>query len=418
LRIIHAADVHLDTPYARRSEAMRHRLQEAGREALIRLVDLAIGEEADALLIVGDLFDNEWLTIATERVLGDEMRRATSAGITVVYVTGNHDPGRANYRAMNINWPEQGFHLVNSRQPVEIPIERSGITVGFVVGAGHQTPQETLNLAESYPTAPRSAPAVAMLHTQVTSSSEVSDHEPYAPSSLADFGGKDYAYWALGHVHRRQIVSSDPLVIYPGNIQGRDFGETGAKGALVVDLASDALPETRFVPLAGVRWEVLIADDLAEARSIADIHAVARTAFEDLVASDGHLLADQEWILRVSLSGPCPLVDTLRRDEERNDLAEYLRDALGVLDLEVRDDGLHRPLELDEHRGQQHVLGVALDLVENARTDTDSLRQLEPEALANGDVYLEGPVRQGYLLELLEGIDVAVAESLLREDRK
>ena len=130
------------------------------------------------------------------------------------------------------------------------------------------------------------------------------------------------------------------------------------------------------------------------------------------------MLADQEWILRVSLSGPCPLVDTLRRDEDRNDLAEYLRDALGVLDLEVRDDGLHRPLELDEHRGQQHVLGVALDLVENARTDADSLRQLEPEALANGDIYPEGPKRQDYLQGLLEGIDVAVAESLLREDRE
>ena len=61
MRIIHAADVHLDTPYARRSDAMRHRLQEAGREALIRLVDLAIGEEADALLIVGDLFDKVFM---------------------------------------------------------------------------------------------------------------------------------------------------------------------------------------------------------------------------------------------------------------------------------------------------------------------------------------------------------------------
>lgn len=418
MRIIHAADIHLDTPYARRSDAMRHRLQAAGREALIRLVDLAIGEEADALLIVGDLFDNEWLTIATERVLGDEMRRATSAGITVVYVTGNHDPGRANYRAMNINWPEQGFHLVNSRQPVEIPIERSGATVGFVVGAGHQTPQETLNLAESYPTAPRSAPAVAMLHTQVTTSSDASNHEPYAPSSLADFGGKGYAYWALGHVHKRHVVLGDPLAIYPGNIQGRDFGETGAKGALVVDLASGALPEARFVPLAGVRWEILPVGDLAKARSIADIHSAARTAFEDLVTSDGDLLADQQWILRVSMSGPCPLVDTLRRDEERNDLAEYLRDALGVLDLEVRDDGLHRLLELDEHRGQQHVLGVALDLVESARTDADSLRQLEPAALANGDAYPEGRKRQDYLQGLLKGIDVAVAESLLREERE
>jgi DNA repair exonuclease SbcCD nuclease subunit len=255
-----------------------------------------------------------------------------------------------------------------------------------------------------------------MLHTQVIGSTSASEHDSYAPSALADFGAKGYAYWALGHVHQRQTVSADPLVIYPGNLQGRDFGETGAKGALVVDLASGVLPETRFVPLAAVRWEVLIVDDLARARSIADIHAAACTAFEDLVTSETDLLADQEWILRVSLSGSCPLVDTLRRDEERNDLAEYLREALGVLDVEARDAGLHRPLDLDEHRGQQHVLGVALDLVESARTDADSLRHLEPAALANGDVYPEGPERQGYLRELLEGIDVAAAAFLLRED--
>jgi exonuclease SbcD len=408
----------MDTRYARQSDAMRHQLQKAGRDALIRLVDLAISEQVDALLIVGDLFDNEWLTITTERILGEEMRRATSSGVTVVYATGNHDPGRANYRAMNINWPEQGFHLVRSHQPVEIPIERSGEIVGFVVAAGHQTKQDKSNLANSYPTAPRSAPAIAMLHTQVTGSTSVFEHEPYAPSTMADFEGKGYAYWALGHVHKRQTVSADPLVIYPGNLQGRDFGETGAKGALVVDLASGVLPETRFVPLAAVRWEVLALDDLARAQSIADIQTAASAAFEDLVTSETDLLADQKWILRVLLSGSCPLVDTLRRDDERNALAEYLCEALGVLDVEVRDAGLHRPLDLDEHRGQQHVLGVALDLVAGARTDDDSLEHLEPATVANGDVYPEGPERQGYLRELLEGIDMSVAEFLLREDRE
>jgi len=418
LRIIHTADVHLDTPFARHSGAMRRRLQDAGREAFIRLVDLAINEEADALVIVGDLFDNEWLTITTERVLGDELRRATSAGVTVVYATGNHDPGRANYRAKNIDWPNQGFYLVNSHQKVEeIAIKRSGVDIGYVIAAGHQTPQETRNLAESYPTAPSSAPAVALLHTQVTTSPQAPDHEPYAPSALADFRGKDYAYWALGHIHKRQTVSENPLAVYPGNLQGRHFGETGAKGALVVDLASGAVTETRFVPLAAVRWEILLIDNLAEARSITDLQAAVRTAFADLTTSDKDVVADQEWILRVELSGSCPLVDTLRRDEERNDLAEHLRNALGVLDVEVRDVGLHRPLDLAEHRGQQHVLGVALDLVESARSDDELLQQLEPEALANRNEYPEGPKRLRYLRELLEGMDVAAAESFLREDR-
>ncbi len=64
----------------RRDDSLRTRLQEAGREAFARLVDLAIREKVHALLIAGDLFDNDWLTIATERLLTEELRRAVDAG--------------------------------------------------------------------------------------------------------------------------------------------------------------------------------------------------------------------------------------------------------------------------------------------------------------------------------------------------
>ena len=157
MKIIHAADIHLDTPYVRRDEQLRHRLQNAGRKAFRNLVDLSISEDADALVIAGDLFDNEFLTVATELTLVHEVVRLVDKGITVVYATGNHDPGRANYRAMQISWPDTGFHLVNSRQPVEIPIERDGRIIGWVVAAGHQTQRETINLAANFPRAPQSA---------------------------------------------------------------------------------------------------------------------------------------------------------------------------------------------------------------------------------------------------------------------
>ena len=235
LRIVHAADIHLDTPYRRHDEAVRARLLEAGREAFTRLIDLALERQADTLLIAGDLFDNDWLTLATERVLVDELTRATSAGVTVVYATGNHDPGRANYRAMGIEWPAERFHLVGSRQPRQIAIERDGEVVGWVVAAGHQTPREDRDLAATFPRAPGPEPAVALLHAQVTSAAAADQHDRYAPTTL-DSLDSSYAYWALGHIHQRQEVRGDPPVRYAGNVQGRHFGEEGAKGALVVEL--------------------------------------------------------------------------------------------------------------------------------------------------------------------------------------
>ncbi|MCY4114047.1 MAG: DNA repair exonuclease [Chloroflexi bacterium] len=410
LRIVHAADIHLDTPYRRHDEVVRARLLEAGREAFVRLIDLALERRADALLIAGDLFDNELLTLATERVLVDELTRATSAGLTVVYATGNHDPGRANYRAMGIDWPEEHFHLVASRQPRQIAIEREGEVVGWVVAAGHQTPREDRDLAAAFPPAPGPEPAVALLHAQVMSAAAAEQHDRYAPAAL-DSLEPSYAYWALGHIHQRQEVRPDPPVHYPGNVQGRHFGEDGAKGALVVTLDRGAAPEIEFAALAPVRWEVLEPTGLEAARNLTDVHSAVRAAFD---ARRHGAPPDQEWILRVDLHGACPLASLLADADERTELATQLREDLGVLDVEVRDRGLHRPVDIESHRDQPHLLGQTLVLLEEAKSDDSVLDRIAPEDVAGGD---RGNVTEHrkYLRDLLRDLDAEAAVRLLRE---
>jgi len=410
LRIVHAADIHLDTPYRRHDEAVRSRLLEAGREAFVRLIDLALERRADALLIAGDLFDNDWLTLATERVLVDELTRATSAGLTVVYATGNHDPGRANYRAMNIDWPKERFHLVASRQPRQIAIEREGEVVGWVVAAGHQTPREDRDLAATFPTAPGSEPAVALLHAQVTSAAAAEQHDRYAPAAL-DSLDPSYAYWALGHIHQRQEVRPDPPVHYSGNVQGRQFGEECAKGALVVTLDRGAAPEVEFAALAPVRWEVLEPAGLEAARNLTEVHAAVGAAFD---ARRGGAPLDQEWILRVDLRGACELASQLADADERTELATQLREDLGVLDVEVRDRGLHRPVDIESHRDKPHLLGQTLVLLESAKSDDTVLDRIAPEDVAGGDRGNAAEHRE-YLRDLLRDLDAEAAVRLLRE---
>ena len=418
MRIVHAADIHLDTPFRRHDAALRQRLQQAGREAFSALVDLTLEERADALVIAGDLFDNEWLTIATERVLTRELRRLTDADVTVVYATGNHDPGRTNYRAAHIDWPPTNFHLHSSRTPRRIPIRRDGESIGWVVAAGHQTTHEATNLASTFPPAPGPQPAVGLLHADVGGAQGAPDDEAgnvYAPAALADLDSS-YDYWALGHIHKRQRLREDSPAWYPGNLQGRDFGETGAKGALVVDLNPPEPPRVRFQPLSPVRWERLSVTDLREARAIGDVHTAVRAAFDDLLEADEHVLLGQDWILRVELSGPCPLTAVLRSDEERDGLAEYLGESLGALEVEVRDAGLSPPIDLSRHVGQRHVLGEALELIEQAGRDDTLLSRLAPSELAGGDEQAEEGERLQYLRGLLDGLDAAAAERLLRSD--
>ncbi len=410
---VHAADVHLDTPYRRHDEATRVRLQDAGREAFVRLVDLAIEVQAHALLIAGDFFDNDWLTIATERLVVDELRRVTAAGVTVVYATGNHDPGRANYRAMQIDWPSERFHLIRSGTPETVPVERDGEVVGWVVGAGHQTPREEENLAAGFPSAPGPEPAVALLHTQVEGTASAALHDRYAPSTTADFGRKGYRYWALGHIHQPHRVHDDPLAWYAGNLQGRHFDETGAKGALLVSIPADGDPQVEFRPLAPVRWDVLALDDLGDVATGTEIAHRAAAAFRTLSGGDD-VLPDQEWLLRVDLSGPCRLAPTLRDDDAQAELAEILRDDLGVLDVDLHVRDLHPPIEIEDHRGQEHLLGQTLSLLAAARTDDLALKAITPSDLAGIDRADTDRLRI-YLRELLEGLDLVAAEALLRE---
>ena len=418
VRIVHAADVHLDTPFRRHDAALRQRLQQAGREAFSALIDLTLEEHADALLIAGDLFDNEWLTITTERVLTSELARLTDAGVTVVYATGNHDPGRANYRAARISWPTTNFHLHGSRTPRRIPINRGGECIGWVVAAGHQTTHESTNLAASFPPAPGPQPSVGLVHADVGGAQGAAADEAgnvYAPAALSDLD-PSYDYWALGHIHKRQRLREDSPAWYPGNLQGRDFGETGAKGTLVVDLNPPEPPHVRFQPLAPVRWERLAVTDLSESHAIGDVHMAVRAAFDGLLEADRHVLPGQEWLLRVELSGPCPLAAVLRSDEERDGLAEYLGEALGALDVEVRDAGLSLPIDLSRHVDQRHVLGEALELIKQAGRDDSLLTRLAPSELAVGDEQAEERERLQYLRGLLDGLDAAAAERLLRPD--
>src|SRR5262245_32521126 len=130
MRFLHIADVHLDTPFAGRSDDVRKRLREASREALRRAVSCALTERVHAVLLAGDLFDGERMSFATERFLVDELGRLAEAGIPLVYATGNHDPGRDAQRTRPLAWPGN-VELVGDAAPRRIVIrDRDAHEVG------------------------------------------------------------------------------------------------------------------------------------------------------------------------------------------------------------------------------------------------------------------------------------------------
>jgi exonuclease SbcD len=403
MRFLHLADVHLDTPFAGRSDGVRRRLQEASREALRRAVSCALAERVHAVLLAGDLFDGERLSFQTERFLLEELARLAEADIPVVYATGNHDPGQDAHRTRPLAWPPN-VRLIGETNPQLVRIQDpDGEEVGVVTAAGHASRRETGDLAATFPSVARDGlPQVALLHTQVRESRGTEEHEPYAPSDLRHLLSSGYDYWALGHVHLRQCLSEAPGVHYPGNLQGRTHKESGPKGGLLVELAPEAPAAVKFRSFAPVRFETITVGGLEEADTLDKLLAQIETTWqEERQADPGE--EGTEWVVRFNVTGGSPSWKRLCDEEERVTLAHETAEELGLLDAEIQAGPLHPVVRVEDHLGRTDVLGTALRLLEDLRRGHTVLG-LPVEGLAGLD-HPDAMDPVAYVQSLLEGAE-------------
>ncbi|MEA3238254.1 MAG: DNA repair exonuclease [Candidatus Bipolaricaulota bacterium] len=410
LRLLHMADVHLDTPFYGRDELLRRKLRDACREAFKRAVDAAIKRNVHAFLIAGDLFDNELLSFTTERFLLDEMCKLQKARIPVFYATGNHDPGRASYRAQKLEWPSN-VHLFTSTTPETVPIvDHKGQQIGWLTAAGHSSTREGNNLAARYKKAKDDLPHVAMLHTQVVNARGADQHERYAPCTEEDLKSPGYDYWALGHVHLRQRIFEDLPAWYAGNLQGRNPKETGLKGALYVEVSKRGLIEPEFIPLSPLVW------DHVELACLKNVHTVTELTSE--LTAHLHQKIDlddnREHLVRIDLTGESPLADEMHKLESLQDLEETVQNETDITWLEIRPRSLVRPVDVESFVGSPTVLGKTLELLEKLPMDDELLDRITPKDLARSDT---ADVRH-YLRELASNMDREAASLLVPEQKR
>ncbi len=409
VRFLHLADVHLDTAFEGRSAALRDHLRDALRTAFERAVDCAVDEDVHAVLLAGDLFDDDRLSVATEAFLVDQVQRLDDAGIDTIYVTGNHDPGGSGFRAAKIDWPDR-FHYVDDRSPTTIELTDSdGSPRATVVAAGHVDAHEEANLAARFPEAEGPEPTIGLLHAHVTSATQVDAHDRYAPCTTEDLRAPGYDYWALGHIHTRQQVDEAASAWYPGNLQGRSPRETGARGGLLVTLAADTEPDVEFRSFAPTRWEHLTLDTLEDVETVQALVQTAQRAHKETTPANTSVT---DWLLRVTLRGPCPMADELSTADQVEELEQVLAERLAARDVEVRTRSLVPPVDPDEYRDETHLAGEVLDLLDRVRTNDEALDAVAPDVLA-GLSDDDPETRRAYLRSLLEGLDREAVARLL-----
>lgn len=247
---IHAADLHLDSPMS----GLKHlppsifkKLQESTFEAFTKIVDLAIFHNVDFIILAGDLFDGEDRSIRAQTRFRKEMERLAECGIAVYAVHGNHD--HMDGRWAHLPLPEN-VHIFSHEVEVAKHIAENGTSV-HLYGFSYPKRHVAERMIDQYSRENGADLHIGILHGSFEGSS---DHAQYAPFRINDLLEKDFDYWALGHIHKREILISQPPVIYPGNIQGRNRKETGPKGCYLVELDSSGA-KTEFLEAAPVIWE-------------------------------------------------------------------------------------------------------------------------------------------------------------------
>lgn len=414
VRFAHAADLHLDAPF-KGIDATDPRVREAlvasTYDALDALVAACIGNSVDFLVIAGDVYNESERSLRAEFAFRDACTRLAQAGARVYLARGNHDP--ASGRSAGLALPEN-VHIFSEHEVERVVFERGGEAVCALYGRSFRTAAERSNLAAGFTRDPGDALAIGVLHTNVGGRP---DHEPYAPCSLDDLRAARMDYWALGHIHKPEVLAERPVIAYSGCTQGLSPNESGLRGCRIVTLdASGAASE--FVPTSSVVWarEAVDATDLTTAADVA-------LALAHSVEQAAHAAEGRHSVLRIDLIGRSAAHGVLARPGALRDLLADVRAGAMERDPWVwvdRITDLTRPaFDVDTLRDGVDFAGDLVRLTDDLLADDRRLLALVESAA--GPVLSAMDTRDAPALDaadLLERArDLALDRMLAEEDR-
>ena len=405
MRFIHAADIHLDSPLNGLSaypDAPAAQLRNATRDAFSALVDRAIEDSVDFLVIAGDLYDGTWRDYNTGIFFCKEMGRLKRAGIPVYLLFGNHDAESEMTRRLDL---PDNVHSFSASKPETFVIEKLQVSLH---GHSFKQKETTTNLAVHYPTAVPGHFNIGVLHTALQG---YAAHANYAPCTVDELHAKGYQYWALGHVHEFIHWPGPSTIVFPGNLQGRNVRECGQRGAVLVtvDEAGEASVERLRIDV--LRWEH-VQVDASDCETLVDVSRNIGLALEKLLATAGHVPR----AVRVTVGGRTKAhgqlfgLESQLRNEVLAQIAGIGNDRLWLekvrLQTEALVDAAQAHERMDAFADLQEILAAAA-------ADPEFAKQLQAEltpfvSKAPLDLQPMVPmleqIRLGNLQELVEGV--------------
>jgi len=414
---IHCADLHLDSPFEGIHAAepcVADVLREATFKAFNNIIDLAIREHVDFIIIAGDVYDGANRSLRAQLQFRDGLCRAIRNGIQCFITHGNHDP-LSGWEA-GLKMPD-GVHRFGGEHVEQAVVKRNNEELAYIYSISYPVRDVRENLVPRFQRRTEAPFAIGVLHCNVGGDPS---HDNYAPCTIDDLIKARMDYWALGHIHARKVLSKhEPCIIYPGNTQGRNTRELGARGCYVVrvDTAGRIIPE--FVATDVVRWFVKEVD-IARLSTLNDLLDELYRIREEIRAQAEGRAA----VLRLRLIGRGDLHAELRRIEAERDLMLPLREGemerLDFVWLESIQMTTRPSIDIAQRRMAEDFVGDFLRAVERLRKQPD-MGKIMRELLTNRPEHriISRQISQlsdTDLLSILEEAEILGLDQLLGEE--
>ena len=336
-KILHFADLHLDTPFRCGSPAASEIRRRELRETFASLIDYIREHDIVLALVAGDLFDAAAVTKDTAAFVTAQLASAPSCHFVIA--PGNHDPITPDSVYQNTRFPDNV--TVFRRAALDcVSFPALGVDV-----YGYAFVGSTLETCPAVGQTPKDPSRLNLLCAHADVGAPLS---PYAPIAERDLSDSGFEYVALGHIHAYSGVRSagHTYYAYSGCLEGRDFGETGYKGALLLDLEKEN-GELRLTPtwlrFSRRRYEVSEVD----LSGATDADAVTR-AIEAHIATQGY---GEDTLLRLILRGRVSPALTC----DGRALSQMFGRSLSYLEIEDATLPLYDAAELEKDAG---ILGA------------------------------------------------------------
>lgn len=314
LRFLHTADLHLDRPFqglAGIPELILNRVRNSTFKALEHIVQSAIKEDVDFILISGDLYDGESRSLYAQSKLRELLNRLEPYAILVYVIHGNHDHLSGDWA--RLTW---GNHIHFFEKNVQMKVfHKNNEPMVHIYGFSYPERQVLENMTPFYEKKEGAPYHIGMLHGFYQGGQ---DHDVYAPFTLQDLLDKDFDYWALGHIHKREQLYEEPGIWYPGTPQGLSIKETGDKGCSLVTMDKEQT-KVEFIPTSDILWEecaLKTTDDTTMESLLNDLMGLKESLRDD----------NRGTIARITIHGTGSIHHHLLDEAQLEDLMTTLRD--------------------------------------------------------------------------------------------